>query len=110
MSIDERIQSAWEQQCGDDELSPNLSPEKREGFELGYRAALRSLFVEVKQKDTWPKFKAWGYLPESQTWVSLCSDEVIRWRCNIGDRSLQRFRRIVGLEIPHPSEIFGEGV
>lgn len=46
MSIDEQIEAAWKEQ---EEKFSQASP--RRMFEMGYLAALRSLYVEVKPED-----------------------------------------------------------
>lgn len=102
MSIEEKVQAAWEQQCRDDELSPNLSPEKREGFELGYRAALRGLFVEVAPKEVRPDI----------TYMMLIDGEWHERRVVMIEllKVLAReSEKIYRVNLPSPSEIFGEG-
>ena len=57
MNLDERIESAWKEQSSEARKWLQCSRESQLlraagfGFEEGYRAAMRSLYVEVKPRD-----------------------------------------------------------
>lgn len=109
MTIDEKIEAAWEQHCGDAELNPNLFPEKREAFSEGYRAALRGCFSVIEPENAWILYTTFGLL--NGVWHRLSGSGATRMQIESGECvSLKKFERIVKLNIPHPSEVFSEEV
>ena len=102
MSLEQQIESAWEAACGDVGLNPSKNPELQEGFELGYRAALKSLYVEVSPENMKP----------GETYLMLIDGEWIERQCVTVEylRQLAGFAdKIYRLNLPSPSEVFGGG-
>lgn len=100
MSVEERIEAAWESYCGDAELNPNIHPEKQDGFREGYLAALASLFVEVRPENMRP----------GETYLMLIDGEWIERQCVTVEylRQLAGFAdKIYRLSLPSPASVFG---
>ncbi len=118
MSLQEQIDEAWKSYCGDAELNPNIHPEKQEGFEDGYRAAMKSLYRDIQLPEASTKaFESVHCQLDSGEWVEpltgISIDGKIVYSFNLADESAvkiptERIKRFMELTVPHPSDIFGE--
>lgn len=106
MNLDERIESAWKEQSSEARKWLQCSRESQLlraagfGFEEGYRAAMRSLFVDVKPEDVLSGVDYWAIVDGQWIPVWWFSDEYARTQA--GD-----CETIVYVDIPPPEEIFG---
>lgn len=111
MNLDERIESAIKPEIENWHTEHSLVVyrqkyemagqliEFQDGFEKGYRAAMRSLYVEVKPEDVRGGVDYWAVLDGKWIPVWWFSDEYARKQA--GD-----CEAIVHADIPSPAEIF----
>lgn len=112
MSLQEKIEEAWVEYSESSPLMKN-----RENFEAGYRAALRGLYVEVKLEDV-KRDEIYWFLQNGEhghEWVESLTKRVlgvVKYRR--GDFSTApvtdaiKIVEFVNIDIPSPSEVFGE--
>lgn len=99
MSLQDQIDEAWKSYCGDAELNPNIHPEKQEGFEDGYRAAMKRLYREVKPEDCKP----------DTTYLFVANGEVQERRVvlvELLELLARGSEKIYRLDLPNFAEIF----
>jgi len=98
MSIQDQIDAAWKKQCEDFSRAS-----ERRMFEVGYLAALRSLFVEVKPGEVSAGVDYWILRDGEWREAWWFSD-----RLALGEA--KNCKRILKLNLPSPSDLFTEGV
>jgi len=97
MNLDERIESAWKEYVKSVSMDDRIISSR--SFTAGYRAAMRSLYVEVKPEDVRGGVDYWAVVDGQWTPVWWFSDEYARKQS--GD-----CEAIVEADIPSPAEIF----
>lgn len=98
MNLEERIEAAWR------ELSMGMEVatiRDRDLFASGYRAAIRSLYVDIDPEYVLGGVDYWAVVDGQWTPVWWFSDEYARKQA--GD-----CEAIVEADIPSPAEIFGD--
>lgn len=117
MSINEQIEAAWKERCGENITHP---PGAAWIFAAGYRAAIRSLYVEVKPEDVKHGqiyYASWTGQPVREVY---CGDEDFSYweQGGIGpngeiehiEKSINPdICKVYELSIPSPAEALGEG-
>lgn len=105
MGVQDQIDAAWKKQCEDFSRAS-----ERRMFEVGYLAALRSLFVEVKPEDAKHRENYWC-LTSSGWKVLKWLSGMEWWDCRsetayrVSDVSMIMDRN----SPPSPSDLFTEG-
>lgn len=97
MSIEDQITAAWKKQCEDFSRAS-----ERRMFEVGYLAALRSLFVEVESEDARAGVDYWVLRDGRWSSAWWFSDELTRQKS-------KECERILYFNPISPSDLFGEG-
>lgn len=112
MSIESQIEAAW-REYKPAALSTNSMVMSHDVFREGYLAALRSLFVEVKPEDCREHENYWiemdknlfeaVYFPSRIGGYFQCTDT------HLYEIDAVEVKKILRLNLPSPSDIFGRG-
>lgn len=110
MNLEERIESAWKEHWNSSGLHAG---ESFTDFRSGYRAAMRSLYVDLDLNMNECQDYEWYWIRTDNGWkhamrvdfsfevVSVTGDDLV-FSCGQED-----VRRVVEVSIPSPAEIFG---
>lgn len=114
MSINDKIEAAWEQYYEDAMTKTQFGPLSIGSFAAGYRAALRSLYVEIQPEDLVNGKTYWclvfsDYL-DRETWIEMSFHGNSWWYDfeGFGFEADEVKRIVERASLPSPSEVFGE--
>lgn len=116
MSINDQIEAAWKERCGENITHP---PGAAWIFAAGYRAAIRGLYREVKPEDVED-----GELCDVKTddgfqsaFALIHGAEISFWYHEMEEGEVREIfispleiKAVYRVTLPSPAEVFGEGV